>query len=40
MFSKELRKLILQNRLAKLEASGKENGRVRGKIVRELHKYN
>ena len=40
MFSKELRKLILQNRLAKLEASSKENGRVRGKIVRELRKYN
>ena len=40
MFSKELRKLILQNRLAKLEASDKENGRVRGKIVRELRKYN
>ena len=40
MFSKELRKLILQNRLAKLEASGKENHRVRGKIIRELRKYN
>ena len=37
---KHLRKLILENRLARLSANGKENGRVRGKIVRELRKYN
>ncbi len=37
---KEIRKLMLENRLARLLANGKENGRVRGKIVRELRKYN
>ena len=37
---KEIRKLMLENRLARLEANGKENGRVRGKIIRELRKYN
>ena len=37
---KHLRKLILENRLARLSANGKENGRVRGKIIRELRKYN
>ena len=40
MFSKEFRKLKLENRLAKLASNGKENGRVRGKIIRELRKYN
>lgn len=38
--SKELRKLILENRLARLSASGKENAKVRAKIIRELKKYN
>ena len=37
---KHIRKLMLEIRLANLEANGKENGRVRGKIVRELRKYN
>ena len=37
---KEIRKLMLENRLARLMANGKENGRVRDKIVRELRKYN
>lgn len=37
---KEIRKLMLENRFARLCANGKENGRVRGKIVRELRKYN
>jgi hypothetical protein len=37
---KEIRKLMLENRLAKLIASGKDNSRVRGKIIRELRKYN
>ena len=40
MFSKELRKMILLNRLAKLEASGKENQNIRNKVKRELKKYN
>ena len=40
MFSKELRKLIIETRLAKLYASGKENARIRGKLIRELRKYN
>ena len=35
-----LRKLILETRLAKLTANGKDNSRVRGKIIRELRKYN
>ena len=37
--SKELRKLILENRLAKLAANGRENAKVRAKILRELKKY-
>ena len=37
---KEFRKLMLENRLARLMTNGKENGRVRGKIARELRKYN
>ena len=37
---KNIRKLMLENRLARLMANGKENGRVRGKIIRELRKYN
>jgi hypothetical protein len=36
---KSVRKLILENRLARLSANGKENQRIRGKIVRELKKY-
>lgn len=36
---KEIRKLMLENRLARLETNGKENHRVRGKIIRELRKY-
>lgn len=35
-----IRKLMLENRLARLMANGKENGHVRGKIIRELRKYN
>ena len=37
---KHIRKLILENRYARLSTNGKENSRVRGKIVRELRKYN
>ena len=37
---KHIRKLILENRLARLNTNGKENGRVRGKIIREMKKYN
>ena len=37
---KHIRKLMLENRLARLSANGKDNHRVRGKIVRELKKYN
>ena len=37
---KHIRKLMLENRLARLTANGKENIRVRGKILRELKKYN
>ena len=40
MFSKTIRKLMLENRLARLMTNSKENGRVRGKINRELRKYN
>jgi hypothetical protein len=41
MFSNSTRKLMLENRYARLASrSGKENGRVRGKILRELKKYN
>lgn len=34
-----IRKLILENRLARLMANGKDNHRVRNKILRELKKY-
>ena len=34
------RKLILQNRLARLSANGKENAKIRGKIIRQLRKFN
>ena len=37
---KDIRKLMLENRLARLSTNGKENGRIRRKIVRELRKYN
>ena len=37
---KHIRKLILENRYARLSTNGKDNGRVRGKITRELRKYN
>ena len=40
MFSNETRKMILENRLARLTTNGKENVKVRGKILRELKKYN
>ena len=40
MFSKEVRKQMLENRLARLATNGKENGRIRVKIARELKKYN
>ena len=36
---KHIRKLSLENRLARLSTNGKENGRVCGKIIRELRKY-
>ena len=36
MFSKTIRQLMLENRLARLMANGKDNSRVRGKIVRQL----
>ena len=36
MFSKELRKLILENRLARLAANGKDNWPIRKKIIRQL----
>ena len=37
---KHIRKLILENRLARLAMNGKDNSRVRDKIVRKLRKYN
>lgn len=37
---KHIRKLMLENRYARLCTNGKDNGRVRGKILRELKKYN
>ena len=37
---KHIRQLMLENRLARLESNGKENHKVRGKIIRELRKYN
>ena len=36
--TKELRKLMLENRLARLAANGRENAKVRKKILRELNK--
>lgn len=36
MFTKELRKLMLENRLARLTANGKDNWPVRKKIIRQL----
>lgn len=36
MFSKELRKLILENRLARLATNGKDNWSIRKKIIRQL----
>ena len=38
MFSKEIKHLILLNRLARLEANGKDNFSVRKKIMRQLNK--
>lgn len=38
MFSKILRKLNLENRLARLIANGKDNFSVRNKIARQLKK--
>ncbi len=40
MFSKTVRKMMLENRHARLETNGKENHKVRGKIIRELKKFN
>ena len=40
MFSANTRKQMLENRLARLLANGKDNGRIRVKIARELRKYN
>ena len=37
---KHIRKLMLENRLARLLTNGKDNMGVRGKIVRQLRKYN
>ena len=37
---KYVRQLILENRLARLAANGKDNAKVRAKITRELRKYN
>ena len=39
MYTKELRKLIIENRLARLSANGKENIKIRKKLERELQKY-
>ena len=36
--SKEIRKLTLENRLARLAAHGRDNAKVRKKILRELNK--
>lgn len=36
MFSKALRKLNLENRLARLAVNGKDNFPVRNKIIRQL----
>ena len=35
-----VKKLMLENRLARLMANGKDNLGVRGKIIRKLRKYN
>ena len=35
-----VRKLVLQNRLARLSANGKENAKIRSKIIRQLRKFN
>ena len=37
---KHICKLMLENRYARLSTNGKDNSRVRGKIIRELRKYN
>ena len=39
MFSKALKELMLKNRLARLESSGKENYSIRNKIKRQLRKF-
>ena len=36
MFSNSLRKMMLENRLARLITNSKENQKVRGKILRQL----
>lgn len=36
---KHIRKTMLECRLARLATNGKENHRVRGKIIRQLRKY-
>lgn len=38
MFSKVLRKLNLENRLARLAVNGKDNLSIRNKIIRQLRK--
>lgn len=35
-----IKKLMLENRLARLTTNGKDNLGVRGKIIRKLRKYN
>ena len=35
-----IRKQMLEIRLARMEANGKDNMGVRGKIIRQLRKYN
>ena len=37
---KHIRKLMLENRLARLSTNAKENSKVRAKMLRELKKYN
>ena len=37
--SENVRKLALENRLARLSANGKDNKGVRAKIIRQLRKY-
>lgn len=39
MYTKELRKLIIENRLARLAMNGKDNLPIRKKLERELKKY-